>query len=252
MEKTITVLQQNEREKTVGEIAAGDIRKAEIFKRWAIDFCCGGKKTLHKACEEKGLDMEKLQEELNAVDAVPVPKGAADFDRWQPDFLADYIYNQHHLYYYEAKPLLEEMMQKVKTRHGAQFPELEALATLVAALFAELDTHFAKEERVLFPFIKALMQAKRSSDFAALQRQPSLSAPVKVMEAEHDDAGEILAQMNRLTNHYTPPAGACNSFQFLYKKFKELEADLHQHIHLENNVLFPKALAVERELHHRV
>lgn len=234
--------------KTVGEIAASDTRKAVVFRKWAIDFCCGGKKTLRKACEEKGLDFAIIEEEIQAIDQLPVTTAVYDFHRWQPGFLCDYIYNQHHLYYYETKPVIGEMMEKVKARHGAHFPELEDLATLVTQLFAELDTHFAKEERTVFPFIKALMQAKTTGSLEALQKQPSLTAPVRVMEAEHEEAGEILAQIQSLANGYTPPPGACNSFRFLYKKLNALDEDLHLHIHLENNLLFPKALAIEKEV----
>lgn len=248
MENIIQPSQKTAEEKTVGEIAASDVRKAEVFKRWNIDFCCGGKKTVRKACEEKELNVALIEAELNAIDQRTDTKIAQDFERWQPDFLADYIYNQHHLYYYDNKTGIEEMMQKVKTRHGAQFPELEALATLVTELFAELDSHFRKEEMIVFPFIKALVQAKITGKNEALQRQPSLTAPLRVMEAEHEEAGEILAQMQRLTANYEPPANTCNSFQFLYKKLKALDEDLHQHIHLENNVLFPKALRMEKEL----
>jgi regulator of cell morphogenesis and NO signaling len=119
---------------------------------------------------------------------------------------------------------------------------------LYVTLAQELNSHFAKEEKILFPFIKALVVAKQTGNTEALHNQFSVAGPIQMMEADHDAAGEILAEISEVTNQYTAPQGACNSFQFLYRKLKELEDDLHQHIHLENNILFPKALNLEREL----
>jgi regulator of cell morphogenesis and NO signaling len=123
--------------------------------------------------------------------------------------------------------------------------EVEKLFRL---LEEELAGHFMKEEKVLFPFIQELAQAKRTGDISYLKDLPSVKDPVRMMEADHDNAGEILAQLRQLTNDYTPPAGSCNSFGLLYKKLEALESDLHQHVHLENNILFPKALALEKEV----
>jgi regulator of cell morphogenesis and NO signaling len=171
-----------------------------------------------------------------------------NYDRWNPDFLADYIFNKHHQYYYDEAPIIDELLIKVVGHHGDRFPELEEVYRLFVTLVQELNSHFAKEEKVLFPFIKALVRAKQSGNADELRNQFSIAGPVQMMEADHDAAGEILAELSGITNNYTTPAGACNSFQFLYKKLKELEDDLHQHIHLENNILFPKALALEKEL----
>lgn len=230
---------------TVGQIAAKDIRKAEVFKKYGIDFCCGGKKSLKQACEEKGLDVEVVEAELQTVNQAAKP--VENFDRWNPDFLADYIFNKHHQYYYDEAPLIGELLVKVANHHGERFPELLQVYHLYASLTQELSSHFAKEEKVLFPFIKALVQAKQSGSTEHLS-ELALSGPIQMMEADHDAAGEILGQLRDVTNNYTAPEGACNSFQFLYKKLKDLEDDLHQHIHLENNILFPKALKLEKEL----
>ncbi|RYZ25851.1 MAG: iron-sulfur cluster repair di-iron protein [Chitinophagaceae bacterium] len=233
---------------TIGEIAAKDLRKAEVFKKYGIDFCCGGKKTLKQVCKDKGVDIDVIEAELTKVGQESTTNTGHDFNRWQPDFLADYIYNQHHVYYYETEPVVTDLLAKVVARHGAHYPELNALAALYETLINELDSHFLKEEKVVFPFIKALMKAKVSGDFEALQSQPSLTEPIKMMESEHEAAGDILDNIRHLTNHYKVPSGGCNSFQFLYKKLKELDEDLQQHIHLENNLLFPKALKIEKEL----
>lgn len=230
---------------SIGQIAAKDIRKAEVFKKYGIDFCCGGKKSLKQVCEESGLDAATIEAELDQVQTKPQGE---NFDRWEPDFLADYIYNKHHRYYYDEAPVISDLLAKVVGRHGNQHQELELLQALYKKLAAELDTHFMKEEKVLFPFIKALVQAKKTGSTAELYNGFSITQPVQMMESDHEAAGEILVEMRKLANDYTTPADACNSYQFLYQKLKALEEDLHQHIHLENNILFPKALKLEKEL----
>ncbi len=231
---------------TVGEIAAKDLRKAEVFKKYGIDFCCGGKKSLKQACEEKGLDVAIVEAELE--NPAPAVQPANDFNRWEADFLADYIYNQHHIYYYNEMPVIKGLLTKVMQHHGSNHPELKYLYSLFSQLVQELDTHFMREEKVVFPFIKALVLAKKTGNFEVLNSQPSLTEPIQIMEVDHEAAGGILADMKKLAGDYNPPADACNSYQYLYKKLKELDEDLHQHIHLENNILFPKALKLEKEL----
>jgi regulator of cell morphogenesis and NO signaling len=231
---------------TVGQIAAKDIRKAEVFKKLGIDFCCGGKKSLKQICEEKGLELSVVEAELETVNKTPRP--SENYDRWNPDFLADYIYNKHHQYYYDEAPVIGELLAKVVGHHGENYPELQEVYRLYRILAQELNAHFAKEEKVVFPFVKALVRAKQTGNAEELRNQFSLSEPIQMMESDHEEAGEILARINEVTHGYTPPAGACNSFQFLYRKLSELEDDLHQHIHLENNILFPKALQLEKEL----
>ena len=231
---------------SVGQIAAKDIRKASVFKKYGIDFCCGGKKSLEQVCKEKGLELAEVQHELeNAKKSQP---SSENFDRWNVEFLADYIYNKHHQYYYDEAPVIKDLLTKVVNRHGDHFPELKEIQVLFLNLAHELNSHFQKEESIVFPFVKAVAEAKKTGKIQELQNQFELSEPIRMMENEHEEAGEILAEINRMTNNYTPPSGACNSFQFLYSKLKDLEEDLHQHIHLENNILFPKALKLEKEL----
>jgi regulator of cell morphogenesis and NO signaling len=231
---------------TVGQIAAKDLRKAEVFKKYGIDFCCGGKKSLKQVCDEKGLELATIEAELDNAKASE--KAVENYDKWNPAFLADYIYNKHHQYYYEEAPVILDLFVKVVNRHGEHFPQLLDSYKLFVKLVEELDDHFAKEEKIVFPFIKALEQAKANGTGEQLRSQFSLSQPLQMMESEHETAGDLLAELNHLTNNYTAPAGACNSFQFLYQKLKAFEDDLHQHIHLENNILFHKALQLEKEL----
>lgn len=240
-------IKKNDAGETIGEIAAKDLRKAEVFKKYGIDFCCGGKKNLQQACEELNVDVATIEAELMNTSNVSSKPGT-DFIRWEPDFLSDYIYNQHHLYYYEEGPVIADLLEKVITRHGDHYPHLKKLGDIYNVLQNELKTHFIKEETVLFPFIKAIVKANKTNDFSEINAFPSIKEPVQMMEMDHEGAGELLVQIREVTNNYTLPADACNSFQLLYNKLQELEADLHQHIHLENNILFPKTLQLEKSL----
>ena len=245
-EQWIVLVKKNEAvEKTVGEIAAEDIGKAEVLKNYGLDFCCGGKKPLREACMEKGIDVVEVENALQNYQ--PASVYTNDYNKWKPDFLADYIYNQHHLYYYEQAPVIQELLDKVVAHHGKEHPYLETLSALYKTLSQELNTHFAREEKVLFPFIKKFVNESRAG--VSSMDLFELSMPIQMMESDHEAAGDLLAQIKMVTSNYTPPADACNSFRFLYKKLSELEDDLHQHIHLENNILFPKALALEKEIH---
>ncbi len=229
---------------TVGEIVAKDIRKAARLKKLGIDFCCGGKKTLKSVCDEKGLDYSAVQEELKKEDNV----AASDknkYQEWNADFLADYIFNQHHLYYYDNEEMITQLTEKVAARHGAHYPELIQLHSAVTELQAELKAHFAREEEVLFPFIKQISAAIRNKKYDALDAS-AIDKVIGMMESDHDHAGEILEQIAELTNDFTPPQGACNSFQLLYAKLNDLQDDLHIHVHLENNILFPKVLELQK------
>src|SRR5690606_14361050 len=231
-----------EAEETVGEIAAKDMRKAEAFKKLGIDFCCGGKKTLKEAVAELGLTEAQVKEELAKAEAAGGGQATHDFDSWDLGFLADYIYNVHHKYIRESGPVIEQLAEKVASRHGAVHPELFGLAKGLKELMAELYSHVQKEERVLFPAIKTLEGNGESGQMAI-----GIEGPVHMMEAEHDSAGDELKALRKLTKDYELPADACNSYTYLFDKIKEFENDLFQHIHLENNILFPKALKLENE-----
>ncbi|RXK85682.1 iron-sulfur cluster repair di-iron protein [Filimonas effusa] len=229
---------------TVGQIVAQDIRKAEILKSMGIDFCCGGKKKLKDVCAEKELDLEQVKAALSVA---PATGGADknDYVNWSASFLVDYIYNQHHLYYYNNLPLINELLNKVAGKHGDRNPELLRLHRYFGQLQQELNEHFLKEEQVLFPAIKQLSAAAGKGSVA--QGAISLNAPIGVMEADHEMAGELLESMASITNNFTPPPGACNSYALLFAKLKDLRDDLHMHVHLENNILFPKALALQEQ-----
>ncbi len=242
----VEIRKNEDSKETIGQIAASDLRKAEVFKKYGIDFCCGGKKSLKQVCDEKGLDISMVEAELE--NPTVTVSSTNDYNRWGADFLADYIYNQHHLYYYNELPGLMGLLTKVTEHHGSTHPELKPLYVMFTHLVKELDEHFKAEEEVVFPYIKGLVYAKRTGNLSILNDKAGITDPIKIMEADHEAAGEILDEMRKLTNDYTPPANACNSYQFLFQKLNELDEDMHQHIHLENNILFPKALKLDKEL----
>lgn len=226
---------------TVGEIAAQDIRKAEVFKKLGIDFCCGGKKSIKEAAAEAGVDEQHVMAQLQAAEQVAPAAGANhDFDNWDLGFLADYIYNVHHRYIRENGPIIEQLADKVALRHGVEHHELMELAHGMRGFMADLYSHLEKEEKQVFPVAKDLERQVGISE----QR---LADVVKFMEDEHESAGEELRHFRALTKDYKLPANACNSYTYLYEKIKEFESDLFQHIHLENNILFPKIVKFEQE-----
>ncbi|MCU7695072.1 iron-sulfur cluster repair di-iron protein [Haoranjiania flava] len=234
--------QQEANAETVGEIAAKDIRKAEIFKQKGIDFCCGGDKTLKEAGEEAGISEEELKAALQAVEDKPL-SASQDYNKWELDFLADYIVNTHHRYVKDNAQTISGLAEKVAQHHGENHPELKKVAQAVNHFLQDLINHTEKEEKVLFPAIKEAVAGKRNGSNGAAQ--DSIKQPILMMQKEHEIAGEDLTYFRKLTNDYALPADACNSYNYLFEKMKEFEADLHQHIHLENNILFPKAAALE-------
>ncbi|GAB3013304.1 iron-sulfur cluster repair di-iron protein [Spirosoma pulveris] len=230
--------------RTVGEIVAADIRTAEVFKRLGIDFCCNGKRTLFEACVRADVP---LKEVLDALHKLPTDerRSAEQFDEWELGFLADYVLNVHHGYLYTNLPFIEELVLKVTAKHGDRYPTLHLVEHAYLALKADLLSHLQKEEVALFPIIKELAAFRRNPDASVPVRPLSIKAPVDCMEHEHEYAGSLLFQLREFTNDYTPPVDACNSHRLMLAKLAELEADLMQHIHLENNILFPKAIALE-------
>lgn len=223
-----------ERKDTVGDIAAKDIRKAEVFKKLGIDFCCGGKQSLQEAAQTAGINEKQLLEELEKAENIQVETTNLDFNKWDIGFLADYIYNVHHNYIREHGPIIEQLADKVALRHGVEHNELLELANGMHEFMAHLYDHIEKEERQLFPLLKKLEDEDQEG-------RNKIKEIVKFMEHEHDSAGEELRQFRRLTKDYKLPDNACNSYTYLYDKIKAFESDLFQHIHLENNILFPKA-----------
>ena len=232
---------------TVGELVVDDYRKAEILGKFGIDFCCGGNKTLKEACDDKGIDIANVEEALSEVYNMTQTR-QHDFKNWNLDFLIDYIVNTHHKYVEEALPMLDEFSIRVATVHGESRPELMEIARYFKGISEELKLHMHKEEEILFPYIKKLSEAKNLNRKIEASPFGSIENVINMMETEHTAVGEDFHKINDLSNSYTPPADGCSSYKLLYSKLDEFERDLHQHIHLENNILFPKAIKMEKEL----
>jgi len=237
----------NEDEITIGELVSKDFRTAQVFKKLGIDFCCGGKKTLSEVCEKKGIDLQTVEAELQAISKEGQSSGQ-NFQNWNLDFLSDYIIHTHHNYVRESIPFLSEISQKVARVHGDHHPELVKVAEVFAGIGRDLSLHLMKEENILFPYIKEMVAAKKSGTSLPASHFGAVANPINVMEMEHEGAGEDLSEIRNLTRNYQLPEDACTSYRILFQKLEEFEKDLFQHVHLENNILFPKVLQLEKEL----
>lgn len=246
-EVKITKLHVGEKSKTIGELVASDFRKAEVFRKFGLDFCCGGNKTIKDACAEKGISHEEVEKALSEAENQPAA-ASHDFNKWKLDFLADYIVNTHHTYVQEALPMLYEFSNKVANVHGNAHPEVVEIARYYDEVANELRMHMHKEEMILFPYIKHLAQCEAQGLTPETPGFGTIQNPIRMMEAEHVSAGGCMEQIRVLSNNYTPPQDACGSYKVLYAKLEEFEKDLHQHIHLENNILFSKAIELESKL----
>lgn len=234
-------------DKTVAEIVTEDIATAAVFKKNGIDFCCGGKVQLNEICSKKNIDTKVVVEQLKGILSGSADENAENPGTWSLTKLIDHIVTKHHAYVRESLPVILEFANKVAKVHGHGAPEVIEVAQLVNDLEEELMTHMMKEEMRLFPYVKQLEYAKGRSP---LPTAPfgSVSNPINMMQVKHDAAGETLARLNEITNGYQPPEWACNTYRALYHMLQEFEEDLHLHIHSENNILFPKAIELERSL----
>lgn len=232
-------------DETMGELAAKDLRKAEVFKKYGLDFSCGGKKTVKEACAEKGLDVTKVEQELQQTDKVPASH-PMPYDEWELDFLVDYIVNTHHRFLRKNLPDITTNANKVMEVHSDLHPELVEINHLVKALNSELIEHIGKEEKMLFPYIKELVRADKSTPRPQSAYFKSIEDVVGNHEKEHETVGNSLNRIKTLTHNYVLPEDACASYSLLYRMLREFEEDTLLHIHLENNILFPKAIQLEK------
>lgn len=236
-----------ENAETIGEIVAKDYRKAQVFKNLGIDFCCGGKKTVAEVCEKKGIDPEEVERRLASIKG-DNNNSETDYQKWDIGFLSDYIINTHHQYVRDNTAFILEIAQKVARVHGDRHPELIRLAELFSRVGNDLTLHMIKEEKILFPFIKQLAHIYKSGGTVPVADFGKVSVPIRVMESEHEQVGGDFEIIRELTNNYQLPVDACSSYTILFKKLEEYENDLHRHVHLESNILFPKAIQLEKEL----
>ncbi|HWS60142.1 MAG TPA: iron-sulfur cluster repair di-iron protein [Flavobacterium sp.] len=230
---------------TIGDYVAKDYRTAAIFSKYGIDFCCKGYKTLDEVCKKQELNEAKLLDELNAVFATKNDSGM-DFNSWPLDLLVDYIEKTHHRYVEEKTQELIPFLDKLCSVHGSNHPELFEINQLFKDSAQELAAHMKKEELILFPFIKEMINGTKTHGSIHKPHFGTVNNPISAMMHEHDNEGERFSAIASLSNNYTPPEDACNTYRVTYAMLEEFENDLHKHIHLENNIVFPKAKALEK------
>jgi regulator of cell morphogenesis and NO signaling len=232
---------------TVRQLATEIPNATRVFEKLGIDYCCGGGKSLEAACAQVKVPVTEV---LRTLEQGSIPGEAAatpDFSQASLSELVSYIVSRHHGYVKQEIPRLEKLLSKVVSVHGRNHVELVAIQRVFAALAAELTSHMMKEEMVLFPYVTQMEQALESGKRAPRAPFGTVGNPVHMMEMEHEDAGNALKELRSLTSDYTPPPDACFSYNTLFAALKEFETDLHQHIHLENNILFPRAVALEQQ-----
>lgn len=229
---------------TVRDIATENPAAVRVFEKYGIDYCCGGRVPLAEACATNGLDVNNVIASLEAA-ASPLAPGEKDWAKESLARLSAHIVNTHHAYVSREVPRLNELAGKVVTRHGDTRPELPAIQAKLAELGEELIAHQGKEEVVLFPYIEKLERYASGSGNKPRDCFGTIAHPIAMMTKDHDVAGKFMAEIRGLTRGYTPPDGACPTFHAFYAGLFEFEQDLHHHIHLENNILFPRAIELE-------
>jgi len=236
---------KNLTQKSIGSIVADDYRASKIFRKYDIDFCCKGNRTIQDVIGERNLPYDQIIAELNEI-LNKNDNQLPGFKAMSATELVDYILTHHHTYVREQLPVIAEYMDKVCSVHGHYHPELLEIASHFDEMAMNLSAHMAKEEMILFPYIKSMSRSKELNQ--PIQEAPfgSVDNPIRMMHHEHNEEGERFRKMRALSNDFTPPEEACNTYRVMYALLNEFEQDLHTHIHLENNILFPMAIEMER------
>ncbi len=227
-------------ESTLAALVTQDPRRARVLESYGLDYCCGGARSLAAACDEAGVDAADVAAALDLPDQPPAQEWLA----LSPTELAGHIVTTHHAYLWDEMPRLTALVQKVNSVHGGRHPELATLEQLYAAVVADLGPHLTKEERILFPAIEQLERVGREASFPFGR----LAGPISQMLAEHDEVGALVVRIRATTGDYAMPEDGCASYQSMLTGLLEMERDLHEHIHKENNVLFPRVLELETAL----
>ena len=233
---------------SLSEIVTNNFKSAAVLEKYGLDFCCHGKKSISEACEEKGVNIDAVLTQLIKFNENHPEQNQEQYNKWDLDFLADYIVNVHHKYVRDMIPVISEHADKVASKHGKNRSELKNICNNFAVVYKDLNQHMKKEEQLLFPYIKYLVKVRNNSGTPEAPFFGTIKNPIQMMEAEHESAGKLLDDIGALTNNYTPPEDACNTFKVFYLELREFEQDLHKHIHLENNILFPRSIALENLL----
>jgi regulator of cell morphogenesis and NO signaling len=222
--------------KTLAQIVNENHQAASVLEKYDLDFCCKGKRSLQTACEEKNIPASLVATEIE--NALHQNKASEEFDKLSLTQLIDHIVSTHHSYAKKELTQIFAYLQKISTKHGDRHNELYVIFETFSSLREELEQHMMKEELILFPRIKALENFVGNNDQGIM----NIQMPIAVMEDEHDKAGKLLSEIRNYTDNFTPPGDACTTYRLSFAALHALETDLHQHIHLENNILFPKAI----------
>ena len=225
---------------TIGEIVAGNYRTADIFERYGIDFCCGGNVPLETACLQAGVDLAAITRELEVLQKEPSEQDH-NYAAWDVSFLADYIVNIHHAYLKETTGQIASYAHKIAEVHGPRHPEVIRIATLFDQIATDMAAHLQEEETSFFPAIKRVAAKRTAGSLPDAEDLALIAASIRKLGHEHEQVGDAIHAIRQLAHGFEAPGDACNTFRLTYQKLKEFEADLHKHVHLENNLLFPKA-----------
>jgi regulator of cell morphogenesis and NO signaling len=230
---------------TLGAIVSRDFRAGAILDRYGLDYCCGGARTLAEGCAQRGISVNAVLSDLEALN----PGSAARVED-DPAALVDYIVSRHHAYVRASMPVIQAHLAKVVAAHGARHTELRSIDREFSTVAKDLLLHMVKEEQVLFPYIRALADAARTDGPPPPDMFGTVQNPIRMMEIEHQEAGDCLAAIRELSSAYQPPDDACGTYRLVMEELEAFERDLHTHVHLENNVLFPKAVELEAKIEH--
>lgn len=234
---------KNVQSKTLAQLVNANYRAATVFEKYNLDFCCRGKRTLLQACAELKLPVEAVEKELELVtNSERQTTGVHELSLTQ---LSDHIVDTHHVYVKSETPSISHYLNKIATKHGDRHPELKELAETFNELANEMSNHMEKEEAFVFPLLKAYESNSTEQDDSS--RFTGISTPLTMLEHEHDDAGRLLDKIRQLTSNFTPPADACTTYKLAFASLHAFQTDLHQHVHMENNILFPKAMKLQEE-----
>jgi len=238
----------DEFECSISDIVKKDFRTAEVFKKYQISFCCGGAMTLKEACETKGIDPDRISSDLKESSRTVTIPNSLPYDEWKIEFLIDFITHIHHTYIYRVIPPLSVELQSFTLGHKAKYPELTKVAELFAALSETLQIHSKHEDEIIFPYIRQIESAHRSREPYGKLFVRTLRKPLHLLEKEHRRIKEMLDNLDLITAKFTAPDSSCLQYHIYYKKLEEVYNHLVQYKYLEQTLLLPRAIAIEREL----
>jgi regulator of cell morphogenesis and NO signaling len=237
---TAKTQQVNPADKTIGAFVAEDYRVAQVFEKYGIDFCCGGNVPLAAACRERGIDPAAIRQEIAEARSEPLAR-SENYAGWELPFLADYIVNTHHAYLNENTAQIAAYTRKIAGVHGTHHPEVVEIAAIFEQIANDMAAHLREEEEVLFPAVRRIAASRKAGTTPAAKDRETIRASLEKLGNEHEAIGDAVHAIRHLAREYAIPDDVCNTYVVTYRKLKEFEGDLHKHVHLENNILFPKA-----------